>query len=467
MQLVTALRYSPPDSIAFVGAGGKTTAIFRLARELLGKDCAEVTQKSVIVTTTTHFGAWQADQAGHALLINSPADIKHREDDFPDGVVLLHSGEKEGRLSGLPPETLDEVRLLAEKRQIPLLIEADGAHGCPLKAPDEHEPAIPDFVKQAVVVAGVQGLGKPLTQEWVHRPLKFMEISGLQAGERITVDAVAKVLLSPQGGRKAIPLESSKTVLLNQADKPELIALARSMAQQLMPAYRAVIIAGRKDLVGRVREETKQGMEADHTIHAVVEPVAGIILAAGGSSRFGGAKQLLPWRGEPLIRHVVKAALIGRLSPVVVVLGSRADEVGIAIKDLPLRIVINYNWKEGISSSIKAGLNALPDNTGGVVFLQADQPQCPPRLIQELCEAHTTNLSSITAPRVGAKRGNPVLFDRRTFNDLLSLSGDSGGRALFEKHPVQWVSWEDKNNFIDIDTPEDYRNFLKIYPEER
>jgi probable selenium-dependent hydroxylase accessory protein YqeC len=88
---------------------------------------------------------------------------------------------------------LEKVRVLVEDHNLSLLIEADGSHTCPLKAPAEHEPAIPDFAQTIIVVAGLKGLGKPLTKHWVHRPEKFAELSGLQIGEEVTGDALVKV----------------------------------------------------------------------------------------------------------------------------------------------------------------------------------------------------------------------------------------------------------------------------------
>jgi molybdenum cofactor cytidylyltransferase len=102
---------------------------------------------------------------------------------------------------------------------------------------------------------------------------------------------------------------------------------------------------------------------------------------------------------------------------------------------------------------------------GGVVFLQADQPHIPSFLIKRLVEAHEATLSPVIGPQIDGQRGNPVLFDACTFAELLSLEGDSGGRALFAKYPVQWIPWHDSNLLLDIDSPEDYSKFLQIYSD--
>jgi molybdenum cofactor cytidylyltransferase len=465
MRLIKALRYSNPASAAFVGAGGKTTAIFQAARELLIISGGFTPVQSVLVTTTTHLGTWQAKLADHVYNISSPQDIQKLEQDKPSGAVLLYGEEKNDRLCGLLPKLLEGVHRMAEEHSIPYLIEADGAHTRPLKAPAEHEPVIPDFIQMVVVVAGLSGLGKPINDEWIHRSEKFSELAGTKLGEIITGEMLEKVLLSDAGGLKNIPPQVRRMVILNQADTPELQSQAKTISERLLGDYQSSIISSlRRDESG-LFNKTGQATEDEKKIHAVIERTAGIILAAGSSSRFGEAKQLLMWKGEPLIRHVVRSAIKSGLSPLVVVVGSSSNEVQNAIKDLHLRIVNNSKWMGGMSTSIKAGLSALTGDVGGVVFLQADQPQIPPGMIKSVVEAHQSSLNPIIAPQIDGQRGNPVLFDADTFADLLAIEGDMGGRALFSRYPIEWVTWHDPRLLLDIDSPEDYQIFLRTYPD--
>jgi molybdenum cofactor cytidylyltransferase len=419
----------------------------------------------VLVTSSTHFGIWQAKLADHVYSIRTPQDIQKLEKQIPSGVVLLYGEEKKDRLGGLQPRLLEGVNRLAKDRSLPLLIEADGAHNRPLKAPAEHEPAIPDFIQVVVVVAGLSGLGKPLKNEWVHRPEKYTELTGLHPGEIITIEALEEVLLNKAGGLKNVPLQARKVVLLNQADTTELQSQGKIISEKLLPVYQSSIISS------LIRDEAKffsnesQTTDDENRIIAVIERTGGIILAAGSSSRFGEPKQLLFWKGEALIRHVVGSAIKAGLSPVVVVVGSSAEDVRDAVKDLPVRIVNNNQWIEGMSTSISAGLGTLIGEVGGAVFLQADQPQIPPSLIKSMVEAHQSSLSPIIAPQIDGQRGNPVLFDADTFPELLAIEGDVGGRVLFSHYPVEWVLWHDPRVLIDIDSPEDYQIFLRTYPE--
>ena len=465
MQLIEAIRYSQPTHLAFVGAGGKTSALFRMARELSTNRISQQSYKTILVTTTTHIGTWQASLADRLVWIKSGADVKELEQAMPEGILLLAGGESNDRLSGLNQEELENVRLLAARQHLPLLIEADGAHTRPLKAPDEHEPDIPEFIQHVVVVAGLAGLGKPLTEQWVHRPEQFSRRSGIDPGEMVTGQGLINVLRHEQGGLKNIPPGARKNVLLNQADSMGLQAQGKAIAEHLLPDYHSVIIASLSN-VNKLDETIQvKGMNKDGGIDAVIERVAGIVLAAGASTRFGEPKQLLQWKQQPLIRHVVLAGLAAGLSPMVVVLGASAGEVEKAILDLPVRIVNNERWMEGVSSSIKAGINFLAEFVGGAVFFQADQPQVSPTLVRELVEAHQETLSPIVLPQIDGQRGNPVLFDRNTFVDLLNLQGEMGGRELFSRYPKQWVSWHDPKQLMDIDTQEDYQKFLDSYPE--
>ena len=176
---------------------------------------------------------------------------------------------------------------------MPLLIEADGSRRKPLKAPSDHEPPIPKFVEAVVVVAGLSALGQPLSEHVVHRVEIFSRLSGLAPGERITTEALRRVLANPAGGLKNIPPTARRIVLFNQADTDDFQAQARSLSEGLLPIYSSAVVASLEQEV----------------IDAVFEPVAGILLAAGKSRRYGQVKQLLDWHGQPFVHVVAETAL--------------------------------------------------------------------------------------------------------------------------------------------------------------
>src|SRR5512133_3954193 len=211
MNLLQALRLETLARLALVGAGGKTTALFQLAREL---------PPPVVVTTSTHLGSWQVGFADRHATITRPEDIDRFAGQIEDVVLFTGPGMGENRLSGLEARLLEALFDLAERLQFPVLVEADGSRQKPLKAPAAHEPAIPDWVDHVVVVAGLSGLGHPLDAETVHRPERFAALSELQPGTPVTEDGLARLLLHPSGGLKNIPEGARRILLLNQADTP-------------------------------------------------------------------------------------------------------------------------------------------------------------------------------------------------------------------------------------------------------
>lgn len=435
MDLRRALRAGSRAKIALVGAGGKTTALFQLAHFY---------DSPVVVTTSTHMGAWQAREADRHVIVSSPDEIQQ----WPgpaDGITLISGPEAANRrLQGLSPETLAALNDAATRLGIALIIEADGARQRFLKAPGEHEPVIPGWVENVVVVCGLEGLEKPLNEQNVHRPERFSTISGLRPGDPVTMDALVKVLASPNGGRKGIPAEAKSTVLLNQADDEGRIRSGLEIARRIIPPFGQVVVASLQN----------------QKVWNVSEPVAGIILAAGGASRFGQPKVLLPWRGKPLVQYSVEAALKAGLSEVIVISGAADTDLRAALESFSVKFSHNPDWQAGQSASIKAGLRALPANTGAAVFLLGDQPFVTADLVQALVREHQTTMAAITAPRVQGKRGNPVLFDVDVFPELLAIEGDTGGRAIFNRYPIQFVDWDDASILRDIDTPDDYARLV-------
>ncbi len=447
MNLTHAVRLDHPSSnhvICIAGAGGKTTALFQLARELT---------PPVIVTTTTHLGEWQIPLADKHVIAESPAPLEELEHGL-HGIILVTGPIHENKTTPIAENLLKWLREYCGYHDLPLLIEADGSRQKPLKAPAEHEPAIPEFADHVIYVAGLSGLGKPLSDETVHRPEIFAQLSGLKIGDPVTPDALTNVLTHPQGGLKGIPPASKRTVILNQADTAESQAQAGSISPALLKAFDSVVVASldrQSKIVNRKSE-----------IHAVHERVAGIILAAGASTRYGQPKQLLDWRGQPFVRAVAQTALAAGLSPVVVVTGANAEQVESAVKDLDVKIVRNEDWQSGQSSSIKTGVKSLPKNTGASLFLLADQPQIGTDVIRALMEGHTRELHPIIAPLVlEERRANPILFDKAAFSDLMNLEGDIGGRAIFSKYKVEYMPWHDDKLLLDVDKPEDYQRLVE------
>jgi len=186
--------------------------------------------------------------------------------------------------------------------------------------------------------------------------------------------------------------------------------------------------------------------------------VAAIVLAAGRSTRMGGPNKLLAeLGGKPLVRIVTEQALASKAQNVVVVTGHQADEVEAALRGLNVSFVRNPDFAQGLASSVKAGIGAVPDDAAGAMICLGDMPLIDARLIDRLIDAFAPDRGYLIAvPVSDDRRGNPVLWSRRFFNDLMALEGDIGARHLIAKHSeaVVEVPFEGFGAFLDIDTPQ-------------
>ena len=186
--------------------------------------------------------------------------------------------------------------------------------------------------------------------------------------------------------------------------------------------------------------------------------IAAVVLAAGGSRRMGQTKQLLPIGGQPMVRRVTEAVCAAGLAQVVVVMGAEAGAVGQALAGLAVDLVVNEAWVEGMSTSVRAGIHALKPEVRAVLIVLADQPALTPRLIQALVRCYAATEAPIVVPFYQGRRGNPVLFDRSLFAELLAVEGDQGGRVLISRYAdqVEQVQIEDPAVIVDVDTRRDY-----------
>jgi molybdenum cofactor cytidylyltransferase len=458
MELIKALRINNTTRLALVGAGGKTTALFTIAREL---------KSPVLVTASAHLGVEQIKYADIHIIIKTSDELELLNARPLSGIILVTGPISGDRTTRLPLEILSGLDQYCIQNEMPMIIEADGSRKRPLKAPAVHEPPIPNFVDTVVIVAGLSALEKPLTSACVHRPELFSALSGIHIGAIIKPVGLLNVLTHKKGGLKNIPKGVKRIALLNQADTPDLQKIASEMAKSLLSVYDSVIVSSfgnpLKNGTGEVLELKFQiPNSSNDSLLAVHEPVAGIILAAGKASRFGEAKQLLLWQGKPLVWHAAQCALKAGLSPVFVVIGAYSEMIKAALSGLNIEMVHNRNWQQGQGTSVSTGVKALPSQSGAAIFLLADQPFTPEKLIRELIETHTNNLSQIVAPWIDGRFANPVLFDRYLFPDLANLSGDDGGRSLFSRFEIYKVKWSDSKILFDVDTLEDYHQLLSL-----
>ena len=195
--------------------------------------------------------------------------------------------------------------------------------------------------------------------------------------------------------------------------------------------------------------------------HDTKKPTAGIVLAAGLSSRFGTAKQLALFRGRTLLERTVETAVSSLLDRVVVVLGHRAGQIRathlIAFDHPKVDVIENPDFKDGMSTSVRMGLEHAARTHPSVMFLLGDQPLIRPDVIDRLLSRFWASDKDICVPVFQGKRGNPAIFGRAFFDEIRSLRGDTGARGIIDAYPDRVLPIEISNPalFIDVDCRED------------
>ncbi|MBA2278349.1 MAG: nucleotidyltransferase family protein [Chloroflexia bacterium] len=176
----------------------------------------------------------------------------------------------------------------------------------------------------------------------------------------------------------------------------------------------------------------------------------------------GQPKQLLPLAGKAIIRHVAQRALISTCDSVIVVVGYEADAVTAALAGLPVHVVLNPIYAEGMSTSLRAGVAALPNHADSVVVLLGDQPDIDPTMISALIAARRETAAPVVMATYGDQPSNPVLFGRETFADLMTVTGDQGGRAVVRAYRDRLITVPAAASTPpeDIDTEAAYRALL-------
>jgi probable selenium-dependent hydroxylase accessory protein YqeC len=240
---MTSLRHSlnlkNGGVISLVGAGGKTSLMFRLARELSGQGAA------VLSTTTTKIYTPYRRQSSVVMISESAGALALKAKEILKRHSHITAGRRlipfQNKLKGFPPEAIDAIWRSGVFRWI--IVEADGAAKKPFKAPAGHEPVIPQSTKWLIGLVGLKAVGKALTERWAFRPQRVSKITGLAPGALITESAIADVLIHANGIMKGFPAQAKRFAFLNQAESEERLAAGRRIAK-MINSHKATGLAG-------------------------------------------------------------------------------------------------------------------------------------------------------------------------------------------------------------------------------
>lgn len=453
LSLRRVLQGAQPGIIAVYGSGGKTALLERLAREITAHGGA------VVLATTTRI----YPPAGAGLLLGQdPRELEAalRRELERAGVAALGSALlPEGKVAGVDPGAIERLRVSFPGTFF--LVEADGAAGRPLKGHASHEPVIPFSTNLALPVLGLSALGSPAGPETAHRGEILFPSIGASPGEPLAAEHLARaMLLLVRRGLEQAP-GANFVPVFNQADH-----MAGSEAVFLPAA--AAALAGcpgvERFICTALREEppVRFVLEQEGQAGGFAPQAGGVILAAGLSERMGRDKLALPFRGKTVLEHAVESAAAAGLREVVVVVRPGSPWPEKLASRTGVRVVINPCCREGIASSLRAGLAAAAGGQA-VVFALGDQPLVSPAVYRAILRAYRENLSAVVYPACRGRRGNPVLFDRRTWPLLLELTGDAGGRQILPQlNPAEitTVELDDPSILQDLDTPADFHSLL-------
>ena len=395
--ITEALQLRLPEHavISVVGAGGKTSLIFAWAHELAAAG------KNVVITTTTH--------------MYRPERMEE------DGIRIVVSDDPErpDKVMAPPAEVLDGLRETADV----VLIEADGSRRMPLKWPADREPVIPDYTDVTVCVAGLSALGRR-TADVVYNAEGLPDVLKRETADMNLIHAIVS---SRDGGQKGV--RGDFRVFMNQVDD-DIDRLAAAYRMQQIFA-----VMGIQSAWGTLMPE---------------EPKIAVILeAAGNSTRFGSNKLLhIMDDGRPMIASIFDA--VRPLDVYKKILVTQYDDI--AEMAAGFDVVMNDRPDQGISRSMQLGLAAAGD-ADAYMFCVCDQPGLSTSTIKKLIEAYKKGTAGIVSLAWQGKMCNPKIFSSRYREELMRLSGDTGGRQIIAAHKddLLLIEAESEDEVKDID----------------
>ena len=188
--------------------------------------------------------------------------------------------------------------------------------------------------------------------------------------------------------------------------------------------------------------------------------IAIIVLAAGASTRLGAPKQLLKYNGITLLRRTVETVLLSKTKSVHMVFGFEAEKMQLEIAGLPVDVVVNPNWRRGISTSIRSGILSLEPNIDAAIIALCDQPKLSTDILNTLIDTYTSTRAPVVTCKYAGTIGVPAMFDHRIFTELLSLEGNLGAKKIIERYMKERIEIDFLGGEIDIDTIADQKQII-------
>jgi len=447
--LSEALDLGEKALVAFVGAGGKTSLMSRLAFELFED------RNKLAVTTTTHLALGEVRDFWNASKLaekdkGAIGEILRRAV-MVSRVPFFYSGaDTPERLKGISTDAAEELYGKVDF----LLVEADGGRQASFKIPRPHEPVLPPSTTHLCIVMGAEIFEQPAGRDLIFNLDDINRIMTIKEGEICPPRLLKKLLFRDDGYLKHATPERKTFLLINKVDSAERVEAVIPAADELFhPALEGIVLTSHESGRPVVSADNARGN------------IAAVILAAGKSERFGGQKLCEKVDGEPLILRVVTAALESGVERVCVVLGYDGGNVRGSLDVLPshadMMIIDNKRYEEGLGRSISEGIKAISQWADAAMILLADMPGIDADLMDRVISKYKKSNARLCHAVVGERHCHPVVFRKEFFPELIKLSGDEGAREICEANR-QWahvVTLEDDSTQVDIDTPEDLKKF--------
>mgnify|MGYP000864802967 CR=1 FL=1 len=472
------LNLRKKDIVTAVGSNGKTTFCLNLCKEL------KLKKKTVFLTTTVKilpinkkygFVDITIPDIGNeteekerevfsemeitSFLLNMKKNLNNSNNVYVLGIY----DSKIGKITSLSPKILEDISGKCDY----MIIEGDGSKMKPLKGWNKTEPVYAKNTTKSVGILPINIIGDKINDVNIHRMEEFLEISGGQKNEILTLNHLYNVIIHKNGlfqyslGEKILILNCAE----RYEDKENALNLAKMIKSNIN--FKDVRIAVTSLKNREYYEIGENSIIKEKNQNFSIPKISAIIMASGKSERMGTNKLLLEYRGITFIENTLKKVLNENFYELAIITCDKEVKKKCQnyIKKLEkdkknIYLVDNKKSEKGQSESIKMGLKTL-GKCDGYMFFSCDQPFLTSDTIKKILQNFRTK--GITIPEYNGKRSLPVIFGKNFKNELLKLEGDTGGKTVISNHQdkIKIVEIENPYEGKDIDTKEDYEMLKK------